>query len=316
MKQQNKIIVLVLLMVTIIALFMLYNTGPNLDYVIPRRAVRLATILLVGVSVAYSSLIFQTITNNKILTPAIMGYESVFILFQTVIVFIYGDKTFQVITHQDNFFYAVLLMMAFSFLMYILIFGKSKQNIYHLLLLGLVLGALFQTFGQFLQIVIDPNEFSVIQGFMFVSFNKINTDLLLIAGATLLGALLFGQRYLKYLDVIALGREHAVNLGLNYNKLVKIYMLLISLLVSVSTALVGPVTFLGILVTNLTYELFQTRKHHYMVWLCSGIACVALLLGQFLVEHIFNFSTTVSIVVNFVGGLYFMYLMLKTRKAI
>lgn len=316
MKQQNKIIVLVLLMGTIIALFMLYNTGPNLDYVIPRRAVRLATILLVGMSVAYSSLIFQTITNNKILTPAIMGYESVFILFQTVIVFIYGDKTFQVITHQDNFFYAVLLMMAFSFLMYILIFGKSKQNIYHLLLLGLVLGALFQTFGQFLQIVIDPNEFSVIQGFMFVSFNKINTDLLLIAGATLLGALLFGQRYLKYLDVIALGREHAVNLGLNYNKLVKIYMLLISLLVSVSTALVGPVTFLGILVTNLTYELFQTRKHHYMVWLCSGIACVALLLGQFLVEHIFNFSTTVSIVVNFVGGLYFMYLMLKTRKAI
>lgn len=316
MKQRNKIIAMILMMVTIIALFMLYNTGPNLDYVIPRRAIRLATILLVGISVAYSSLIFQTITNNKILTPAIMGYESVFILFQTVIVFIYGDKTFQVITHQDNFFYAVLLMMAFSFLMYVLIFGKSKQNIYHLLLLGLVLGALFQTFGQFLQIVIDPNEFSVIQGFMFVSFNKINTDLLLIAGATLLGALLFGQRYLKYLDVIALGREHAVNLGLNYNKLVKIYMLLISLLVSVSTALVGPVTFLGILVTNLTYELFQTRKHRYMVWLCSGIACVALLLGQFLVEHIFNFSTTVSIVVNFVGGLYFMYLMLKTRKAI
>ncbi|PVH26084.1 iron chelate uptake ABC transporter family permease subunit [Sphingobacterium corticibacter] len=316
MKQRNKIIAMILMMVTIIALFMLYNTGPNLDYVIPRRAIRLATILLVGISVAYSSLIFQTITNNKILTPAIMGYESVFILFQTVIVFIYGDKTFQVITHQDNFFYAVLLMMAFSFLMYVLIFGKSKQNIYHLLLLGLVLGALFQTFGQFLQIVIDPNEFSVIQGFMFVSFNKINTDLLLIAGVTLLGALLFGQRYLKYLDVIALGREHAVNLGLNYNKLVKIYMLLISLLVSVSTALVGPVTFLGILVTNLTYELFQTRKHRYMVWLCSGIACVALLLGQFLVEHIFNFSTTVSIVVNFVGGLYFMYLMLKTRKAI
>ncbi|MCL8000995.1 iron chelate uptake ABC transporter family permease subunit, partial [Brucella sp. 21LCYQ03] len=177
------------------------------------------------------------------------------------------DKTFQVITHQDNFFYAVLLMMAFSFLMYVLIFGKGKQNIYHLLLLGLVLGALFQTFGQFLQIVIDPNEFSVIQGFMFVSFNKINTDLLLIAGATLLGALLFGQRYLKYLDVLALGREHAVNLGLNYHKLVKIYMLLISLLVSVSTALVGPVTFLGILVTNLTYELFQTRRHRYMVWL-------------------------------------------------
>lgn len=316
MSQRIRVISIILLAIAVASLFMFYDMGRNIDYVIPRRALRLGTILVVGISVAYSSIIFQTITNNKILTPAIMGYESVFILFQTVIVFIYGDKTFQVITHQDNFVYAVLLMMAFSFMMYLLIFGKGKNNIYHLLLLGLVLGALFTTFGQFLQIVIDPNEFSVIQGFMFVSFNKINSDLLLIASVTLLLTLLWGQRYLKYLDVIALGREHAINLGLNYNKLVKIYMLIISLLVSVSTALVGPVTFLGILVTNLTYELFITKKHRYMVWLCSGIACISLLVGQFLVEHVFNFSTTVSIVVNFVGGLYFMYLILKSRKAI
>lgn len=316
MSQRVRIISTIVLLVAVILLFMFYNMGRNIDYVIPRRAILLATILVVGVSVAYSSIIFQTITNNKILTPAIMGYESVFILFQTAIVFIYGDKTFQVITHQDNFIYAVLLMMGFSFMMYLLIFGKGKNNIYHLLLIGLVLGALFSTFAQFLQIVIDPNEFTVIQSFMFVSFNKINNSLLSIAAVTLVLTLVLGQRYLKYLDVIALGREHAINLGLNYNKLVKIYMLIISLLVSVSTALVGPVTFLGILVTNLTYELFVTKKHRYMVWLCSGIACIALLTGQFLVEHIFNFSTTVSIVVNFVGGLYFMYLILKSRKAI
>lgn len=316
MTQKNKIISLMLLLVVSAALFMFYEMGKNIDYVLPRRAIRLATIALVGVSVAYSSIIFQTITNNKILTPAIMGYESVFILFQTFIVYLYGDKTFQVINDQDNFLYAVGLMMAFSFMMYVLIFGKSRQNIYHLLLLGLVLGALFQTVGQFLQIVIDPNEFSVVQSFMFVSFNKMNTNLLLIASVTLGATLLFAQRYLKYLDVIALGREHAVNLGLDYNKLVKIYMLVISLLVSVSTALVGPVTFLGILVTNLTYELFKTRKHRHMVWICSGLACVSLIVGQFLVEHVFNFSTTVSIVINFVGGLYFMFLILKSRKTI
>ena len=316
MSQRVKIISTIALLVTVILCFMFYDMGRNIDYVIPRRAIRLATILVVGISVAYSSIIFQTITNNKILTPAIMGYESVFILFQTAIVFAYGDKTFQVITQQDNFAYAVLLMMGFSFMMYLLIFGKGRNNIYHLLLIGLVLGALFSTFAQFLQIIIDPNEFTVIQSFMFVSFSKINSDLLVIASVTLGLTMLLGQRYLKYLDVMALGREHAINLGLDYNKLVKIYMLIISLLVSVSTALVGPVTFLGILVTNLTYELFITKKHRYMVWLCSAIACISLLAGQFLVEHVFNFSTTVSIVINFVGGLYFMYLILKSRKAI
>lgn len=316
MRLQRGVWVLVGLLIVAIGLFMFYNTGKNLDYVLPRRAIRLATMLVVGLAVAFSSILFQTITNNKILTPAIMGYESMFILFQTVIVFIYGDKSFKVIGQTDNFLYAVLLMLGFSMIMYLLIFGKGKQNIYHLLLLGLVLGALFQTFGQFLQILIDPNEFSVVQSFMFVSFSKVNTNLLLIASTTLLATIVYAQRYLKYLDVIALGRDHAVNLGLDYQRLVRRFMLIISILVSVSTALVGPVTFLGILVANLTYELFPTRRHAYMTWLCGGIAVIALLLGQFFVEHVFNFSTTVSIVINFVGGIYFMYLILKTRKIV
>ncbi|MGJ1267074.1 iron chelate uptake ABC transporter family permease subunit [Sphingobacterium spiritivorum] len=314
MKQQSRIWIMLALFATLIVLFLFYDMGRNLDYVLPRRAIRLATIIVVGISVAYSSMIFQTITNNKILTPSIMGYESIFILFQTIIVFVYGDKTFQVISQTDNFFYAILLMLFFSWVMYMLIFGKGKRNIYHLLLIGLILGTLFQTLSQFMQIVIDPNEFSVIEGYMFVSFNKMNSSLLLIASVVLLATLLWAQRYVKYLDVIALGREHAVNLGLDYNRLIKRYMLIISLLVSVSTALVGPVTFLGILVTNLTYELIPSSRNRVMIWICGLIACIALLAGQFMVEHVFNFSTTVSIVINFAGGVYFMYLILKSRK--
>ncbi|MFE7085502.1 iron chelate uptake ABC transporter family permease subunit [Sphingobacterium spiritivorum] len=314
MKQQSRIWIMLALFATLIVLFLFYDMGRNIDYVLPRRSIRLATIIVVGISVAYSSMIFQTITNNKILTPSIMGYESIFILFQTIIVFVYGDKTFQVISQTDNFFYAILLMLFFSWVMYMLIFGKGKRNIYHLLLIGLILGTLFQTLSQFMQIVIDPNEFSVIEGYMFVSFNKMNSSLLLIASVVLLATLLWAQRYVKYLDVIALGREHAVNLGLDYNRLIKRYMLIISLLVSVSTALVGPVTFLGILVTNLTYELIPSSRHRVMIWICGLIACIALLAGQFMVEHVFNFSTTVSIVINFAGGVYFMYLILKSRK--
>ncbi|EFK56223.1 iron chelate uptake ABC transporter family permease subunit [Sphingobacterium spiritivorum] len=314
MKQQSRIWIMLALFATLIVLFLFYDMGRNIDYVLPRRAIRLATIIVVGISVAYSSMIFQTITNNKILTPSIMGYESIFILFQTIIVFVYGDKTFQVISQTDNFFYAILLMLFFSWVMYMLIFGKGKRNIYHLLLIGLILGTLFQTLSQFMQIVIDPNEFSVIEGYMFVSFNKMNSSLLLIASVVLLATLLWAQRYVKYLDVIALGREHAVNLGLDYNRLIKRYMLIISLLVSVSTALVGPVTFLGILVTNLTYELIPSSRHKVMIWICGLIACIALIAGQFMVEHVFNFSTTVSIVINFSGGVYFMYLILKSRK--
>lgn len=316
MRQKYLITCLICSLLALVSLFMFYNAGKNLDFVLPRRLIRLTTMLVVGVSVAYSSIIFQTITNNRILTPSIMGYESIFILFQTILVFVYGDRSFQAITLEENFFYAVLLMMGFSVLMYMLIFGKAKRNIYQLLLVGMVLGALFQTLSQFIQVIIDPNEFSIVQNFMFVSFTKMNTQLLLIAGITLLLSLLYVHRYLRYLDVIALGREMSINLGLDYEKLIRKFMLVISVLVSVSTALVGPITFLGILVANLTYELCRSKRHGILVVCCSLLSCLFLVLGQFLVEHVFNFSTNVTIVINFVGGVYFMYLIFNSRKRI
>src|SRR5690606_25995278 len=120
MKDRKTMISILLTLLFFAILFKSYNTGANLDDVLRRSGIRLATMLVVGVSVAYSSIIFQTITNNKILTPAIMGYESIFILFQTVLVLIYGDQSFRIISQETNFLYAVILMLAFSVLMYTL----------------------------------------------------------------------------------------------------------------------------------------------------------------------------------------------------
>lgn len=311
MSVRLKLYLLIGALLGIAVLFIGYEMGHNISYIVRSRSIRLASILIVGISVAFASIMFQTITNNRILTPSIMGYESVFILFQTVIVFVYGDKSFAAITQEQNFLYAMLLMMAFSILMYFVLFGKQKKNIFQLLLLGMILGTLFSAISNFMQVLLDPNRFSIVQNYMFASFSNLNTNLLGIAAVTLVLCILLTLPYLKYLDVLALGREHAINLGLNYQKIVRRIMLIISLLVSVSTALVGPITFLGILVANLTYELFTTRRHVRMVWLCSLISCLLIVGAQFLVEHVFSFTTTVSIVINFVGGIYFMYVILK-----
>ncbi len=316
MKPNLKFIIIVILLLIIVGLFMLYDIDLSNSYSINKRTIRLFSMLVVGISVAYSSIIFQTITNNRILTPSIMGYEAIFILFQTLIVFIYGDKAFKVINQQENFVYAVLLMLVFSLLLYFLMFGKNRRSMYYLLLMGMVFGTLFMTMSQFLHIMIDPNQFTMVQNFMFVSFAKMNTKLLSIASITMFAALIYTSFNIRYLDVIALGKEHAINLGVDYDKMIRRFLFIITLLVSVSTALVGPITFLGILVCNLTYELFKTRKHRYMLVICSFIACICLILGQFLVEHILGFSTTVSIIINFIGGVYFMYLLWRTRKRI
>ena len=311
---KKNFLVTILLLLVAAALFLFYDMGSNWEFALRLRGVKVLAILVVSCCVAYSSVAFQTLTNNRILTPSIMGFESVYLLIQTVIVFIYGDLTFHVLSSLDNFFLSVLGMIGFAFLLYILIYRKGKDNLYLLLLVGIILGTLFNSLSSFMQLLIDPSDYFIVQGKMFATFNKINRDLLWPSAGVLVVLLVVGFRTTKYLDVLALGRDQAINLGLNYNHTVQLFLIIIAILVSVSTALVGPITFLGLLVTNLTYELFKTHRHSVIIAACCLVTAVTLLGGQFVMERLFHLSIPVSAIINLVGGLYFMFLLLRVRK--
>lgn len=303
-----------LLMMASGALFLFYNLGNSWEFALRLRGVKVVAILVVAGCVAFSSVAFQTLTNNRILTPSIMGFESLYLLIQTVIVYFYSDQTYRVLSSIDNFLVSVAGMIGFSFLLYLLIYKKGKNNLYLLLLVGIILGTLFSSLSSFMQLLIDPNDFFIVQGKMFATFNKINNKLLWPSLVVMTATLIMGFRMTRYLDVLALGRDQAINLGLNYNRVVKIFLVMIAVLVSVSTALVGPITFLGLLVTNLTYELFRTHKHRLLITACIMVSATALLIGQFLMERVFNLSIPLSAIINMVGGFYFIYLLLRVKK--
>src|SRR5690625_126992 len=315
MRQHRKIFIMLGLgFLAAITLFMSYDLGSGWEYALRLRSVKVSAMAIVSCCVAYSSVTFQTLTNNRILTPSIMGFESVYLLLQTVIVYIYGDQTFQVLNSFDNFMLSVLCMIGFAFLLYILIYKKGKDNIFLLVLIGLVLGILFHSLSSFMQLIIDPNDFFIIQGKMFASFSNINQYLLGYSAVILVITLLAGFGVTKYLDVISLGRDQAISLGMNYQRMVQIFLVIIAILVSISTALIGPITFLGILVTNLTYELMKTYRHSLIIAACCLVTAILIIGGQFLTEHLFNLSTPITTVINFVGGIYFLYLLLGLKK--
>ena len=315
MKQHlQKIGPLFLLTLALVAGFLFLDLPSSWEYALERRSIKIAAIVLVSCAVAASSVSFQTLTDNRILTPSIMGFEAVYFLFQTLIVFLYGDKTFSVIDQRGNFFLSILFMMGFALVLFRFLFKKGGNNMYLLLLIGLVLGTLFHTISSFLQMVIDPNEFLTLQGRMYATFNNVNYELLWYALGAVLVCFVIGGRNLKVLDVLMLGRDNAINLGVDYFKKVRLFLFLIAVLVAVSTALVGPITFLGILVTNLTYELMKTYRHSILIPACCLVCIIAILTAQFVVEKVFNFNSTVSIIINFVGGLYFMYLLFKVKR--
>ena len=166
-----------------------------------------------------------------------------------------------------------------------------------------------------MQVLIDPNEFMRIQDKMFASFNNINTDLLMISFVLIILVTLYFLKFIKYLDVLSLGKEQAINLGVDYDGIVKRLLVVVAILISISTALIGPITFLGLLVVNVTYQLFNTYQHKFLIIGSILVSIISLVGGQLIVERVFTFSTTLSVIVNFIGGVYFIYLLLKQSKA-
>lgn len=314
MEFKAKIGILAILALTLTAIFLFINIGSNWSYILSRRGVKIASIILTGAAIAFSTVVFQTVTNNRILTPSIIGLDSLYMLIQTVMVFAFGSTTLTMMNKNVHFLINVGLMVLFAGLLYKFLFKREGKNLYFLLLVGIICGTFFGSISTFMQVLIDPNEFTIVQDRMFASFNNVHSDLLVISliVAALTG--LYSLKFIKYLDVISLGREHAVNLGIPYDYIVKRILIIVAILISVSTALVGPITFLGLLVANVTYEFMKTFRHKYLLVASMLISIVALVGGQLIVERVFTFSTTLSVIINLIGGIYFLYLLLRERR--
>lgn len=313
----NKIrmIVLVALAIVSVLLYIFYGLNGSYDYALPRRVIKVVAMAFTGVAIAYSTVIFQTITHNRILTPSVMGLDSLYMLIQTCIYFFFGGVSMFVMNKYVNFTIAVVAMVVFALLFYRLLFKEGKRPIYFLLLVGMITGTFLGSITTFMQVIIDPNEYLSLQNKMFASFNNVNGDLVWFAGAIIAVTLIYGWRLMNSLDVMTLGRENAINLGVQYDKLVKTMLVLSSVLIAVSTALVGPITFFGLIVANLSYQFFETYKHKTLIVGAGLMSIVALVGGQFIVERLFTFNTTLSVIINFIGGIYFIYLLLKESRS-
>lgn len=313
-KFARKFIVLTLLLLFLVVAYLTIESNGNWSFILPLRGKKLAAFLLVGITSAISAISFQTLTQNRILTPSILGLDSLYILFQTAILFLFGSGHQLVANRELNFLISVVLMMLASLFLYAVMFKKRGHNLYFLLLVGMVMGTFFRSTATFMQVLIDPNEFDHLQSKLFASFNNIDSSLLVISCVICLVTLLLIFPELKYLNVLSLGKDQAVNLGVDVSKVTIKILLMIAVFTAIATALVGPLLFLGFLVANIAYQVFQTYRHGILFLGASLIGMIALVGGNLIVEKVFHLQTTLSVVLEFVGGIYFIVLLLKERK--
>lgn len=301
--------------IVLLAFYMLYGLNPDIYfYQLPSRVKRIFAIVIVAVAIAVSTVIFQTIVKNRILTPSIMGLDSVYTFIQTAIVFLAGVSSPLLLNTQYNYFLSMGVLVLFTLFVFKYLFKVTNNNIFLLLLIGIILGTFFGNLSTFMQILISPEDFSILQGTLFGSFNAIDESLLWITAVIVVIMLLIVFKDFHALDVLSLGRDHALNLGINYDRKVSMLLIIIAVLVSVSTALVGPIMFLGLLVVNLAHELLKTFRHSYLLIGTALISIITLVIGQMIVQFVFKNNIELSVIINLVGGIYFIYLMLRRSR--
>ncbi|WP_367948790.1 iron chelate uptake ABC transporter family permease subunit [Microbacterium sp. NC79] len=279
--------------------------------IVEMRLATVVTIILVACCQAVAVVLFHTATGNRILTPSIMGFESLYVVIQTAMVFFFGVETLNATDGVGKVLVQSAIMVAFATVLYGWLFGGKFGNLHITLLVGLVLGTAFGTLSAFMQRMLVPADFDILSARLFGSIANSNPEYLPVGFTVLAAALffVFGKRH--RLDVLALGRETSINLGLSYKREVLTTLILVAVLISISTSLVGPMTFFGFIVATLAYQLAGSQQHRHVIPFAMLLGVVTLLGSYFVLHHIFRAAGLVTVIIEFVGGILFVILLLR-----
>lgn len=277
-----------------------------------RRTIQVIALVIAAVLIALSTTVFQTLSQNRIITPSLLGFDSIFVVTQTTLVYFASMSKF-VVNPILNFIITVVLMVGITLWMYQTILKRHKNNILLLLLVGMVISTLASNYASFLQILMNPTEFQIITSLTNVSVVNINSTLtwIVLPVAVVITIYFFAKSHIY--DVMALGMSHALNLGIEYQKQTYRDLIFISIAIAVTTALVGPLSLLGLIAVNIAKELYDKYHHKSIFILSSFIAITVLILGQSIVELI-GFRTVVTTFISLFGGIYMIYLIIKEHK--
>ncbi len=315
---RRKLLIMALLVVLASVAYMLvevnFHNEKLFRYAMKIRTPKLLVMLITAFAIGAASIVFQSIINNTIVTPCLLGMNSLYTLIHTAVVFFLGAGSYVAINANVSFAVDLVLMGIAATVIYSYLFRKTKHNVLYVLLVGTVLTSFFSSIQNTLTRMMDPNEYDNLLSTLVASFSNINGEI--IAASVLLLALLIFvlRKELALLDVITLGKDQAINLGVDYDKCIRRLLLGVTLCIAVATAMVGPISFLGLIIANLSRQLLKTYRHGELILGSALFGMIVLVGGQLIVEHVYTYSIPISVFITVGGGIYFLYLLLRKGR--
>lgn len=317
-KNIRKLLIMVVLAALAAAAYMLvevnFENQKLFAYAMKIRTPKLIAMLITAFAIGGASIVFQSVINNTIVTPCLLGMNSLYTLIHTAIVFFAGAGSLLATNANLAFAADLILMGAVATVVYSYLFKKTKHNVLYVLLIGTVLSSFFSSIQTTLTRVMDPNEYDSLLATLVASFSNINSEIIVFSIVVLGAVIFFLRKDLALLNVITLGREQAINLGVDYDRTIRRLLLGVTLCIAVATAMVGPISFLGLIIANLSRQLLKTFRHSQLIVGSALFGMIVLVGGQLIVEHVFAYAIPVSVFITVGGGIYFLYLLLANRK--
>ena len=316
----KKIIILTALVIGVCAAYLLINSHPEnpklFRYILSLRIPTLVVMVIAAFSIGSASLIFQSIINNRIVTPCLLGMNAMYTLVHTTVIFMVGSGSIFATNSNLSFAVDLIVMSVVATFIYSFMFEKTGNNVLYVLLIGTVLSSFFGSIQSTMIRVMDPNEYDALLTTLVADFNNVNVEVIYFSLILLIALTIFLWKDLMLLDVITLGKEQAINLGVDYDRTVRRLLLGVVLCIAVATAMVGPISFLGLIIANLARQLLKTHKHNYLIVGSALMGMLAIIAGQFVSQHIFSYAVPISTFITIGGGVYFLYLLLFKKGGI
>lgn len=283
-------------------------------YSLEIRLPRLLSMVVVAFAIGTASIVFQSVINNTLVTPCLLGMNSLYTLLHTAVIFLAGSRSLLATNKVAAFALDAALMGVTATIIYSHLFKRTGYNVLYVLLIGTLLTSLFSSIQNTLTRIMDPTEYDNLIVTLVASFSNGSGVVLAAATGLLASIILLLRRDIAVLDVIALGRAQAMNLGVDYDRVIKRLLLGVVLSITVATALAGPLSFMGLIVANLARQLMGTYRHKYLLTAAFLFAVILLAGSQLAIEQVFSYTVPVSVFITLAGGVYFLYLIMRQQK--
>ena len=264
-----KLIVIALIAIVIVAAFLFigvkFHNHKLLRYAMKLRIPKVIAMIITAFAIGAATIIFQSVINNTIVTPCLLGMNALYTLIHTSVVFVLGSGSILFTNDNLSFLVDLVLMGIIATVVYSWLFKMTGHNVLYVLLVGTVLTSFFSSIQSTLTRVMDPNEYDTLLTSLVASFSNINSEIIIFSVIILALIGVIFRKELALLDVITLGKEQAINLGVDYDRCIRRLLLAVTLCIAVATAMVGPISFLGLIIANISRQLLKTYRHTQLI---------------------------------------------------